>query len=182
MASDLPPRLSDRQKFVLAELVARADRAEARGWGSTGTKARALSRAVAQEFDATTDNTPMSREELEQEHQEELVEAESDDERERIKEQHEQLLKIRSMFSGRRSRGRDEVLSRNHRSTHSRTLDRLEDRGLIDRSYHHTFERQTNGVATTEEGEAAGREVLRRVEDGRYSLSFDTLTDAATDG
>jgi hypothetical protein len=69
-----------------------------------------------------------------------------------------------------------------------RTVERLDDRGLLrrvtryrrfqgwrEKSNGERWRSYTNWVVLTEDGEAVGRELLRRHADGRYSLSFDTL-------
>ncbi|MFC7155172.1 hypothetical protein ACFQPA_06850 [Halomarina halobia] len=59
----------------------------------------------------------------------------------------------------------EQILTANHRSTHSRSLERLYDRGLI-----------TNFIfiTPTDDGRAVGQELRRRHADGRYSLQFNT--------
>lgn len=74
----------------------------------------------------------------------------------------------------------------------SRSLRRLDDRGLVDRIVLYGWNRKrrtkqnihewrprdrsyVSAVQLTDEGREAGREILRRHSDGRYSLSFDTL-------
>jgi DNA-binding Lrp family transcriptional regulator len=77
-----------------------------------------------------------------------------------------------------------------HRASVSRSLRRLEERGLIDRETIVWRERDgerkpvriTNGTRTTkisltEAGKEAGEEILRRVSDGRYNLAYDTLSE-----
>lgn len=113
MDSTLPPRLSDRQQFVLAWIAVQGRRAGA----------RTLSRATAAEFDG---------------------------------------------LEPKPARGTTrKPMTATHRSTHSTTLNRLAERGLI--------ERRPDAIALTDDGRAAGEEILRRHRDGRYSLEFETI-------
>lgn len=90
-----------------------------------------------------------------------------------------------------RSLEKQEVLTPEHRSSFSRAVSRLEDRGLIWKR-RRTVEReyleadltrvkesreseQSVRLGLTEEGEAAADAILQRVGDGRYALSFETL-------
>lgn len=67
---------------------------------------------------------------------------------------------------------KDEILSDAHRASLSRSLGRLEERGLIERSAMYYHPRR---IELTTDGRRVGREVLRRHRDGRYSLEFNTL-------
>lgn len=153
--SGLPPRLSDRQQFVLAWMAdaqdtrderlreaveSRNHMARRRFVGRYGTPYEAspptLSRAVAREFGEIEETGAGG-------------EPDAD-----LPEEPEELEELRRSLAARPTRGReyDERTTDAHRSTHSRTLRRLADRGLLD------------------------REILRRHSDGRYSLAFETLS------
>ena len=126
---DLPPRLSDRQRFILALLVAEPAALSYRG---SDPKLRSVSIRVADEFDE---------------------------------------WKPRRLGSG-------ENVTENHSSTFSRSVARLEERGLLRR--HRTERRRreterTDTVTLIDAGQEAGEEILRRVRDGRFSDSFATL-------
>lgn len=80
---------------------------------------------------------------------------------------------------GRHGRKRT-LLRSNHTSSFSRTVERLEERGYLERRASRPSPRgndRTGYVAATEKGLRAGREAIQRHQDGRYSLSFETLDD-----
>lgn len=199
---DIPPRLSDRQKFVLGWMVRnRADRDErlqqrlddARDDGNTmryryarrrwlrdyGTvftpSAPSLSRAVAREFGEMEDIERKTEAEILDEQAEQLANAETSEEKQRLYEKFNERNEFRRALNSRPIRGRvyDERMTDEHRSTHSRTLRRLDERGLLDRE--RSSRGHTTAVMLTDEGREVGGEILRQHADGRYSLAFDTL-------
>lgn len=70
-----------------------------------------------------------------------------------------------------------ERLTDDHAASFSRTIKRLEERGYVERDRYGGArdEAQTEDVVLTDRGLRAGRESIRRHQDGRYSLSFDKL-------
>lgn len=74
------------------------------------------------------------------------------------------------------------LLTSDHTASFSRTVARLEERGYIERRPSPNSRRRyqdreppTRAVVATDRGLRAGREAIRRHQDGRYSLHFDTL-------
>lgn len=78
-------------------------------------------------------------------------------------------LRIRERSWGTKRR----LLTSNHSASLSRTIDRLEERGYIERRGP-----PTKIIVPTDKGLWAGYEAIRRHRDGRYNLHFDTLPDA----
>lgn len=71
-----------------------------------------------------------------------------------------------------------EVLSPTHTASFTRTMERLDERGYLKRTDWHgksTSNRRSIRVFVTNKGYHAGQKAIRRHQDGRYSLSFDTL-------
>ena len=150
--SDLPPRLSDQQRFILARISE----------STTGKHPMTrLSWAVAEEFD---DGDRIADR---QENAIEIAEESGDP--------GEASLLLSTIFDGFEKR---RVLTEEHRKSFSRSIRRLADRELLTRYVYAASESRdpnTKWVEPTDEGRAAGEEIRRRHDDGRYSIRFDTL-------
>lgn len=136
--TELPPRLSDHQKFILSFL--------ARNQGTMPVTP--TSRALAKEFH-TEDEYPWWSGGA------------------RI------LTRDLSQTGPRASYyTKPEVGSSYHSSAFSRTLNRLENRGLISSNKEHG---KRQSITLTDKGERVGEEILRRHRDGRYNLEFENI-------
>lgn len=134
--TEIPPRLSDQQQFILAYIATR----DSRGFRTTPT---GVSRQLAAEFDDDGDR-----------------------------------------IGQRLRRSTRHRLTNSHSSSFSRSVDRLEERELVDgvggsyprKTPYSTFgHRQPDTLRLTDAGRDAADEILRRHRDGRYSLAFDTI-------
>ena len=165
---DIPSRLSDQQKFILAFLSTR-----------DSYSVRGLSRKTAEEVG---DRTIDRQEKAQQAGQNILPDADSPQVVSTI---------IKSIFSGLKEQ---HAITNSHSASFSRALSRLDDRGLI-WVWHRTvtsteYEYDDDGLEAvweidepsatrarlglTDEGQAAGAELYRRSQDGRYNLDFQT--------
>jgi len=164
---NVPDRLSKQQQFILGWLTQyENDTWELRvmfersgndvGTGTPTAELSELSWAVAREFDS--DETPRI-ERLFDEAEEHAGEQGLDFDSEEVT----AYMMIQMV-----DREKKDRLAATHRSSVSRTLDRLENRELI-------LKHPQYRVALTAGGRKAGEKVLQHHRDGRYSLSFDTL-------
>lgn len=169
MPPDLPPRISNQQMFILAWSRDLMTRREIREIGHP-IPVVDVSFEAAKEFDQNGSRkgkipTP-----------DELKEriAEGIDEGNELK----VYLNQKTLDEGRHLHDRPPKphLTAVHSSSFSRSLNRLEDRGLVD-SYlgRGRHEPKRTGIRLTDEGREVADEILRRHRDGRYTLSFDTL-------
>jgi hypothetical protein len=165
---DIPSRLSDQQKFILAFLSTR-----------DSYSVRGLSRKTAEEVG---DRTIDRQEKAQQAGQNILPDADSPQVVSTI---------IKSIFSGLKEQ---HAITNSHSASFSRALTRLDERGLIqvgrrtvtssERQYDddgHAAVWETHEPSATrarlwltDEGQAAGAELYRRSQDGRYNLDFQT--------
>lgn len=189
--ADLPPRLSEQQQFILAYLrhselsdrkhhdamfnaglISARTRAE---FGLRGGRvgAEPLSRAVALEFDEDGERISQAPDPAK-----ERIERALDRGRDDIA---AAIVTFENQPD--HPNERDRYIKPVHSASISRSLTRLAEREppLIDRRRGPgSREPTTTAGSLTAAGREAGAEVLRRIHDGRYSLSFETI-EAADD-
>jgi len=151
----IPPRLSDQQKFILARL-------SQEGTGDVPERyfdwITSLSYDVAEEFGSGHKDRVFDRE---VQHQINKQESSSG-------------AKTAAKITGlllEDTKSQNKVLTRKHRASFSRSLKKLKERGLI----RTVVDKNRKNVVLTEKGLQAAFEIKRRLEDGRYSLEFETL-------
>jgi len=164
---EIPPRLSEQQKFILGWMNNKEEKkwdrrlsfAEVTDSKPTHTPEAdivELSWAVANEFNTEhKDRIFSSYEETEEHADKQGLEKDSPE-----VETFARILMI--------EKDQNRTLTPSHRSSVTRSLSRLEERGLIER-------RKWYCVLLTDEGRECAKEIIRRNEDGRYSLSFENL-------
>ncbi|KXB06042.1 hypothetical protein AKJ51_04325 [candidate division MSBL1 archaeon SCGC-AAA382A20] len=149
-----------------------------------GKRVNALSLKIAREFNGEYGDRMNNRKEK----LEELVDRAKEGNNETDVE--EDITNVLGAFFHEGGRHKNKVLTSKHRASFSRSLKRLEDKGLIERVYDTKFDSdkdnaryikkeendcKTQRAILTERGREVAREVKRRVEDDRYSLEFETL-------
>lgn len=170
MKSPRIAKLSQQQKKILYKLVQETGEV----W------VHKLSRELAEEKEEVNDLRELRKENLRKVR-------EADDEEE--KRGYELAVKINDMMI--RSRRHKTVrVTRSHSASFSRSLKRLEERGLIERyngsGWHEEYggivnylrgseDDKTVYVGLTEEGEKVAKEIERKVEDDRYNLQLNKL-------
>lgn len=176
--SDLPPRLSKQQQFILASVL---------GDGSTTHERMGpLSWAVAEEFD----NVETERY-IDPDRERKTAEEWADDAFDRFEDNGAagEFARLGSALQA--SLLPDEKQLKNvHSASVSRSVRRLEDRDLVERKSLsleevdgelqllevYADDTRTTHVMLTDAGKSAAEEVQRRVDDGRRNLSFETAT------
>jgi hypothetical protein len=176
--AELPPRLSEQQKFILAHMVAGI---EGKDWSHVAR----VSWDLAEEFNDHDDPKPRI-----------LDPDEAADSPEEILERTMQMTDdladatwlAETQAAAQRQHLPDEpTLKNRHSASVSRSIRRLAERDLLERKtiVYDVSEGErveligsdrTTHIFPTDEGADAGEEVRRRLGDGRYSLSFDQLT------
>lgn len=179
--TDLPPRLGDQQRFILAVLADYDD----------GVDMTYLSWEVAREFDGETspfadmdigDLTDLMNDDHDDDesaHGDRIVNREAARNRMMVNADSPAAVnRVSTVFGMFRHA---EKLKSAHNASFSRSVAALEERGLVERGGLHTTHAdgretyRTAVVGATDAGRAAGEELRRRHGDGRYSLHFDTL-------
>lgn len=164
----LPGNLSEQQQLVLALLAIEAERSETTQPRLSYSE---LSWTVAEEFDDGEGSRIINRDAPRQEAA--LRMADKDPEE-------REMIRILRRSGPRHMQS--EVLSHQHAVVLSRSIRRLEDRGYVERKQdakrHHARrgEPVTTAIVATDRGLRAGREAIRRHQDGRYNLEFSTLS------
>lgn len=172
MSPGIPARLSDQQAFILAYMRTWVEerRGGPPGEFTTTVPPVDVSRAVAAEFDEGGDRVGEIPTPEDLHNRLEAALADGDRFRERLARE--------AIDEGRHLHDRPPTphLTAVHSASFSRSLDRLEDRDLVDslRGLGRD-EPKRIGLRLTDEGEAVADEVLRRTRDGRYALSFETI-------
>ena len=173
--SDIPPRLSEQQKFTLAAAYQNE---------TPVANINTVSWAVAEEFDDDSGERILHPD-AKKKTPSEWADATADN---------DLSAEDAAMFSELGAALQesmlpdDPVLQAVHSASFSRSLRRLEDRGLLERKSIHreridgslelvenlNEEAQATRVLLTDSGEQAAEEIQRRAADGRYNLSFET--------
>jgi hypothetical protein len=171
---DIPPRLSDQQKFILADASSGDFQ-----WGHIAS----LSWDVAEEFGEGSKDRILDPDEERKSSEDAFEYAEQlTDDPEKA-----EFLATTHMQMSNSSLPDDPILTETHRASFSRSLKRLEDRELLERKMvkqttvdgerkqvEDTFSSRNSVVVLTDEGTEAAEEIKQRVDDGRYGLNFET--------
>ena len=171
---ELPPRLSDQQKFILADVTY---------GGFEWSYISHLSWDVAEEFGEGSKDRILDPEEERKSSQEafEFAERLTDDP------EQAEFIATTHMQMANSSLPDEAILTETHRASFSRSLKRLEDRELLERKMvkqtvvdgerkrvEDIFSSRNSLVVLTDDGKGAAEKIKQRVDDGRYGLDFET--------